>query len=182
MGKVEWMKYIYYFLVAMLLTGCYVEKHDVQKTAAVTSHKKLDNRKPVYISVSEDGRYGSTLYNGTGVMTTQIIKMALSKYVDSIVTDNRTTEDYRIALKNAKSKNASYLFYPQILAWEDRATEWSGKPDKVTVKIRVVDVKSNKNISSILLKSNSSWWTLGGDHPQDLLEKPISDYINSLYN
>jgi len=176
------MKYIYYFLVSILLAGCYAEKHDVQRTETSRSHKKLDNNKSVYISVSHDGRYGTILYHDSGIMTTQAIKMALSKHVDSIITDKRTTEDYGTALKNAKSKKVSYLFYPQILEWEDRATEWSGKPDKVTIKIRVVDVKSNKNISSIVLKSNSSWLTLGGDHPQDLLEKPISDYINSLYN
>lgn len=176
------MKYIFYFLISILLTGCYAEKHDVVQTATTQSYSKLDNSKSVYISVPEDGRYGSILYNRSGAMTTQAIKMALSKYVDSIITDGKSTEDYRTALRNAKNKNVSYLFYPQILEWEDRATEWSGKPDKVSIKIRVVDIKSNKKISSIVLKSNSSWFTLGGDHPQDLLEKPISDYINSLYN
>jgi hypothetical protein len=176
------MKYIFYFLISILLTGCYTEKHNIQQTATTKNHNKLDSRKSVYIAVPEDGRYGSILYHGSGIMTTQAIKMALAKHVDSIIVNNQSAEDYSTALRNAKNKNASYLFYPQIFEWEDRATEWSGKPDKVTIKIRVADVKNNKNISSIVLKSNSSWFTLGGDHPQDLIEKPISDYVNSLYN
>lgn len=176
------MKYIVYFLIAIFLTGCTAQKHEVQQTSMTKNYKQLDSRKSAYISVPEDGRYGSTVYHGSGEMTTQAINVALSKYVDSVITSHNGAENYNTALKNARNKNASYLFYPHILGWEDRATEWSGKPDKISIKIRVVDVKRNQKISSIVINGKSPWMTLGGDRPQDLLEKPINEYINSLYN
>ncbi|MGL1931348.1 MAG: DUF4823 domain-containing protein [Desulfotalea sp.] len=65
--------------------------------------------------------------------------------------------------------------------WEDRATEWSGLPDKAEIKMVVIDVKSNNKISVATIKGSSGLATFGGDHPQDLLPDPIKKYINSLF-
>ncbi|ELW8199044.1 DUF4823 domain-containing protein, partial [Yersinia enterocolitica] len=67
------------------------------------------------------------------------------------------------------------------LHWEDRATEWSGKPDIIAIKITVYNAASDNIISSTIINGKSKWATFGGDHPQDLLAKPVSEYISSLY-
>ncbi|NCF25983.1 MAG: DUF4823 domain-containing protein [Gammaproteobacteria bacterium] len=36
-------------------------------------------------------------------------------------------------------------------------------------------------IDSALIDGKSKWATFGGDHPQDLLEKPLADYARSLF-
>jgi hypothetical protein len=41
-------------------------------------------------------------------------------------------------LTHAKENNYGYLVFPTILEWEDRATEWSGIPDKASIKIAMV--------------------------------------------
>jgi hypothetical protein len=70
---------------------------------------------------------------------------------------------------------------PEILHWEDRATEWSGIPDRVEVKLLVLEAQGNKEIASIVISGKSKWATFGGDHPQDLLPEPIKQYVESLY-
>ena len=55
-----------------------------------------------------------------------------------------------------------------ILHWEDRATEWSGKADRVKVSLPLY--RSGSLVGSALVTANSSWWTFGGDHPEDLLD------------
>jgi hypothetical protein len=53
-------------------------------------------------------------------------------------------EQYNDALLSAEEYEADYLFFQRILHSEDRVTEWSAKPDKVRVKITIVDVKTQK--------------------------------------
>ena len=61
-----------------------------------------------------------------------------------------------------RDTSGEYLLKPQILHWEDRATEWSGKPDRVKVSLPLY--KSGRLIGSALVSAKSSWWTYGGDH------------------
>ena len=64
-----------------------------------------------------------------------------------------------------------YLIEPKILHWEDRATEWSGKADRIKVSLPLYH--SGSLVGSALVTANSSWWTFGGDHPEDLIDTPV---------
>ncbi len=83
------------------------------------------------------------------------------------------TQSFAEARDTALSDNWEYLVYPTILHWEDRATEWSAIPDKVEVKIEVVEAATDRSIASAVIKGNSGLAAFGGDHPQDLLPEPI---------
>ncbi|WP_333692374.1 DUF4823 domain-containing protein [Pseudomonas syringae] len=65
--------------------------------------------------------------------------------------------------------------------YQDRATEWSMIPDKVEIKVDVVQVSSGDVISSGIIKGKSGLSTLGGDHPQDLLPEPVAEFVDSLF-
>lgn len=93
----------------------------------------------------------------------------------------KAVQDMTSALDSAKSKKVDYLVYPEILHWEDRSTEWSGKSDLVTIKIQILDVKSGETISAATIDGKSGLWTFGGDHPQDLLPTPIQEYFSKLF-
>lgn len=90
-------------------------------------------------------------------------------------------EDFDSALATAKAGSYTYLLYPEILHWEDRATEWSGKSDIVSVKVSLVGTEAGKVLDSAVVGGKSSWWTFGGDRPEHLLPKPLSDYAASLF-
>lgn len=36
-------------------------------------------------------------------------------------------------------------------------------------------------IDSVVIKGKSGWATLGGDYPQDLLPKPVEEYVRTWY-
>lgn len=75
----------------------------------------------------------------------------------------------------------TYVRQPVILNWEDRATEWSGIPDKITLKLAVYEVQSGKLITSTVTSASSKWATFGGDHPQDLLPEPMKRFVTPLF-
>jgi hypothetical protein len=56
-------------------------------------------------------------------------------------------------------------------------------PDKVEVEVEVevVNVRTGDVISSGVIKSRSGLATLGGDQPQDLLPKPVVEFLSSVF-
>ena len=97
------------------------------------------------------------------------------------VDEGDEVESFNQATTSAKSNAADYLFFPTILHWEDRATEWSGKADKAQIKIVVFDLRTSEVVSSATIDGKSGLATFGGDHPQDLLPGPVTKYVNGLF-
>jgi len=168
-----------WFLLALLMaiTGC-TEIHEVQRAAGATS--PLSRQATAYIGVPQNGNDGSTTYHRSGALAAQAVAAAFAPYV-SRVTVGIEMEAFDSALGTAKAGGYTYLLYPEILRWEDRATESTGKPDVVSVKVSLVATEGAKVLDSAVVYGKSSWWTFGGDRPEHLLPKPLSDYAASLF-
>jgi hypothetical protein len=164
--------------IAVLLAGC-ADTHSLVRTAG-TSIPKLDPTKTVYVSVSDDGRYGSIKYPGSGQMVTQIVAGAFSKTALK-VRSGVVAEPFERAVESANKDGASYLVIPTILHWEHRRTEWSGIPNQSSVKITVVEVSSGQMLDGAVITAKSGLATFGGDTPQGLLPEPIDKFVSSLY-
>jgi hypothetical protein len=77
--------------------------------------------------------------------------------------------------------NADYLVYPNIVRWEDRQTEWSGRRDRLELKIDLLDMKDGTLLFSREISATGKWLTEGGDTPKDLLDQPIEEFVNTLF-
>ena len=170
------MKNVYLLLLVSLLFGC----ADTHKLTRNGTNLKLDPSVSLYISVPLDGRYGQTIYHGSGLTTTQAVLKAFSVHMINIET-GREYQSFNDALEYAKAHNHKYLIFPSILEWEDRATEWSGIPDRVSIKVAIIATSSGRAIDSAIVEGESGLGTFGGDKPQDLLAKPIKDYVSLLF-
>ena len=166
-------------LAALLMTGCTASYHQIN-VGHIDSGTKLEINKSVFISTPKDGFYGNSVQNGSGRMTAQAVKAAFSRFTNKIKL-SVDCNDIAPCIKAAKEANYDYLVFPEVLHWEERATEWSGLPDRIEIKLSLYAIPSNKQISSIIIKGKSKWATFGGDHPQDLLPKPINNYVSTLY-
>ncbi|HCR58923.1 DUF4823 domain-containing protein [Raoultella terrigena] len=163
-------------ITGLLLGGCSAKYN----TAEVTkSTELLLKNKMVVIAQPTNGVYETKTYNGSGAATALAIQSAFSRYTDnvSIVPECTTLS----CLKDKRPLSEGYYVVPQILHWEDRATEWSGIPDKIEVKITVYHSATDRVVASSILSGKSKWATFGGDHPQDLLPQPINSYVAGLY-
>ena len=78
------------------------------------------------------------------------------------------------------TERLEYYVELDILHWDDRATEWSGKPDKIEIKISVYNARLGTELASSVQSASRKWATFGGDHPQDLLPEPLIRYYESL--
>jgi hypothetical protein len=160
-----------------LLSAC-AQTHEVIRENKIS--KSLNPEDTFYIAVPKDGKYGEILYGGSGIKTASTLSIALSKYTDNA----EIAEEYQdkdTALSSAKQKGYTYLFRPRILHWEDRATEWSGRSDKVSISIGLYEVSTGKKLDKITFDGKSPWATWGGDRPEDLLIVPMVEYADSLF-
>jgi hypothetical protein len=164
--------------IAMSVLAC----ADTARITQDSSYGKITLNKSsiVYVSLPKDGQYGDQRYSGSGQSVTTIIRSSLLKHLVR-VDEGVKVETYKQAVANAQSNSVDYLFFPMILHWEDRATEWSGIPDKVQVKIIIIDMKTSETISSTTIDGSSGIATFGGDHPQDLLPGPVTKFVDGLF-
>jgi len=84
-------------------------------------------------------------------------------------------------LDDVDSNEYGYFVEPIILHWEERATEWSGLPDRIEIQLIIYSTVTNRQIANASFKGKSSWFTFGGDHPQDLLAEPTNEFVQGLY-
>jgi hypothetical protein len=161
-----------------LLVGC-ADSHNVIPDARY-AQTRLSAEGTAYIALPADGSYGKIDYEGSGAMVAQMIQAALLEYMVQ-VDIGPVWEKYATARNTARQGGYTYFFIPTITHWEDRATEWSGIPDKATVRLVVIDLASGQPVSSATIEGTSGLATFGGDHPQDLLPEPIEEYIDQLF-
>ena len=143
------------------------------------SHQLIQTAAPgssFYIMEPQDGVFGHITYEGSGKMLSNEVQKQLAPYSQEIVKATEV-ENREQAFANAQSQNLDYLIDPQIMHWEDRATEWSGRPDRITIQYQAFDVNSKALLANTTLSASSKWATLGGDHPVDLLPQPTSNFI-----
>jgi len=163
------------FVLLAAMSGCTAT---YKKNDLTTPTVKLERGKSVAIATPADGSYGGDDYPSSGKTTALEVRKSFSLFSNSIsIVDN--CKDI-VCLKGGQSPSDYYVI-PEILHWEERATEWSGKPDVIEVKMSVYDNGASKPLASTIIYGKSKWATFGGDHPQDLLDTPVSSFVNSLY-
>ncbi|WP_417535336.1 DUF4823 domain-containing protein [Methylophaga sp.] len=172
------MKTLTFIFLSLFLCSC----ADTAKITPDIAYKSvtLDKSHSVYISLPEDGVYGDKVYNGSGATVSAIVRAAFLKHLVQVESSTQS-ENYRDSLKSAKQNKANYLVYVSILHWEDRATEWSGIPDRADIKMTIASTHDDSIISSVTIRGKSGLATFGGDHPQDLLPEPVNNYVDSLF-
>ena len=159
----------------LLLSGC----ESYEQVDYVDQAVNLDPSLGVLISVPEDGFFGSENYRNSGRMTTNAIRSAFSPHAGVVqITDVCHGEE---CLEGIDTTKIGYYVRPDILHWEDRATEWSGKSDRLEIQMTIYSAETKEELANSSYTGKSQWFTLGGDHPQDLLDKPTEEFVDSLY-
>jgi len=133
-----------------------------------------------YVSVPHDGKFEARVYAESGLQTAHAVEAELLRHTTTVEVGS-AAEGRESARTTAQARKLRYVVVPTILHWEDRATEWSGRLDKLQVRIEVVDAEAGTTLHSADLSGENSWATFGGDHPQDLLPKPLEQFFSGLF-
>jgi Domain of unknown function (DUF4823) len=170
------MRYLMLLIVLGLICGCTstYKQEDLSPPSA-----KLLNGKSILIASPSDGFYEDHEYPGSGKSTAEAFHSAFARHSNTVVVSDQCKD--LTCLKSLPSNPSDYYVVPEILHWEDRATEWSGIKDKLEVKVALYNAKDSKAMCITIISGKSKWMTFGGDHPEDLLSEPVNTFVESLY-
>jgi hypothetical protein len=92
-------------------------------------------------------------------------------------------------LENARLHDEEYLIAPTILHWVESETKQTGKPDRIVVKLELIEVASEAKLDTTILMAKGertprvSYWQLliEDGHPQDLLADPLNRYVDTIF-
>ncbi|MDJ0852554.1 MAG: DUF4823 domain-containing protein [Myxococcota bacterium] len=168
------------FTAALLLClGC-SHTYQVKGEGGTRGEVKISRESSFLVGIPADGTYGEHYYEGSGLMTTGELVRALKPHARKVqaAEESATRERY---LEQARAEHLDYLIVPAILHWEERATEWSGRPDRIEIMLTLVEVSSGRTLDETNIVGKSRWATFGGDHPQELLPVPCEQYAAALF-
>ena len=101
----------------------------------------------------------------------------LQRYTTSIKTVSAPTPVDQLPEEDVQS--ADYIIAPEILHWEDRATGWSMRPDRIEVRFDIYN-SQRELIDSYLIKGRSAYIVWVSKQPNSLLPKPIRQMLTEL--
>jgi Domain of unknown function (DUF4823) len=169
-----------FLIVCVLLTvSACVSTYDVDRPDQVS--KRLNASTSAYVTVPPDGHYGQTLYKGSGAKAANAVAAAFRPYLRQ-VTEAKEPMTLEMALADAREAKADYLIAPSILHWEDRATLWSGRSDRVRIELCVIEVSTGDVVEKATIKGTSgfaAFWVRR--RPEQLLPAPLKEYVASLF-
>jgi len=165
--------------VALLLAAGCAHSYRSQPLHDATAAIPIEPGAPVLVGMPEPGSYKNRVYERSSADTSGALREALQSEGFTVEVAPRP-ESFDRGLDRARQIGALYFVYPQIRDWRDHATEWSGVPDVIEIEIGVYDARSGEILRAVRIDATSRWATLGGDHPQDLLARPVAEFARSL--
>ncbi|CAG2151176.1 DUF4823 domain-containing protein [Cupriavidus plantarum] len=167
--------------MVVAITGCTASYKNVKTGGTdLAAGGQLDSSAAVYIALPKDGAYGAKAYAGSGRTVASAIAQALSQKARRVdVAEAEQTRDQ--TLSEAKRLGARYAVIPVIAHWEQRATEWSGRPSRMSLDMSVYDADTGTKIDARSITARSRIVSFTSTSPDSLLTSPLKAYAQQLY-
>lgn len=169
------MKLIFLAFALALLAGCTTHRYSLHP---ITRGESMRAGASALVALPEDGRFGQISYSGTGRQVARSVATALAKHCPRVDIMQNTNAP----LESARAGGFDYLITPRIIHWEDRATEWSGKPDRIEIELRTQAVKDGATVNLGSVEGRTGTFALTSSAPQDMLLDPINSYVAWLFS
>ena len=166
-------------VVAVVACSSCVASYRITPNTSLDVSPGLPPGATLLVGLAADGNFGEIDYPGSGKATTREVVRAMSRCAMNVeaLQEPGSLEDGKI---QARAHGFTHYVHPTILHWEDRATEWSGKRDKISIRLQVVEIEAGQIIDATTLDGKSKWASFGGDPTEELLTKPLTQYASQL--
>ena len=167
------------FPLVVLLFGCATAPNEYESIHQYQTNEPLSSDGQISVQTPKNARFDETVYEDSGYKTAAAFKEALESHAKAIKVID--TCELNNCLKQAKSNGSKYLMALNLIFWEDRATNWSGKADRLTVKVSTYEVSSGDLLYMSYLHTNTSIYAPSGGHVEDYLPFISNQYVSTLY-
>lgn len=168
------MRLVVPFLLSIIFAACATKAQRLQ-----VASPSLSPDASFYVPLCVDGQQDGHRQVASGLMTSQLLGAELKAHAHRVELGAQE-ESHQLALGSARERDFKYVAFASILDWQDEATPMASVPDKVRVRIDIVDVASASLVDSVILQNQTSEMAATKIPPQDLLVLPLKEYIEVL--
>ncbi len=163
-----------------LLVGCVsVPVATIEKTVSSIA---VPTKEKLCLSVPKDGEFEGRPYRNSGAKVAEKIKISIDQKYSILLLDKASKDNFSKCVQ----RGGNYIIVPEILAYENRATGWSGRLDKIKVRVDLIKIDSSKKSSfTYYAESNlvaSAFLEWGNAPPYELLgsefQKKVQDLVS----
>ena len=166
---------IFALSVAFLMSGCTASYQGdfLRPQVAMQAHTRI------LIVTPEMGHFEDIDYPGSGNEVASALAKEMQTYSNEIAvipTPVKITDIHDVDLERS-----DYVFIPEILHWEDRATGWSFRPDRIEIRFDIYN-KQRELVNSYLVTGRSAYVVWVSKQPNSLLKAPIREMLETFFN
>lgn len=174
--NVSSLKPLYLIPTLLLATGC-VSVPDATSTTVTGTPSANANHSPICIKTPSDPSFQQHTYTGAGKLIAEKVRSGVEQTGrNAFLIDDK---------EKAQMAGCQFVLNPQIIEYEDRATGWSGMPDRISVRLDlspIADPKSQRSItytakSSAMASAFLEW---GNANPTSLLQQQFAKDVAAL--
>lgn len=155
--------------LALLLGGC-ASAPVVQQAQGV----HLDRNQLIYVGQSQSA------FPAENATSRQLFARALSGYAQQVF-QSKGEIPVTLLPQIAQTMRGGYIFYIDVLQWEDHNTPWTTLRDKVTLRVMIIDVRTEKIVLDEQLKGVSKLWVARNEKPDVVAQDLITNFVNGLF-
>lgn len=168
-------KLLFILLSLFLLTSC---SSTFQLIQSNKTSIKMELDRDILVTTCKNGFFEDTEYTDSGIKTTKAVENKLRRYANTVTVISETSFS---KIDKQQLLTCNYVIIPELYLWEDRATSWSGKPDKMMLGLTVYDNTGTK-LNHIEIKGESTSMTLDDNDPIELVNEALDMYIRTIFD
>ena len=162
----------------LLALGCSVPRSVPEGN--VVAGKTINVEGKVLILAVIDGQeQGQAPANGSGRGMVSALRKTLMQHGISISTSEATSQIQ--GLEEAGKLGFDYVLKCVITEWEDNATAWSGKGDKLRISIDMFDVKSKSMVAASSHYRIATGFTFVSGTPDRFMDECATGALSQIY-
>jgi hypothetical protein len=172
------MKYFITLLAATFLCACSVPRS--VKEGGTTAGRTIDPAgKVLILSVGDGQEQGQSPAVGSGQGMVAALRMALGTH--GVPLSTTSTATLNAGFDEAKKDGFDYVLLCNITLWEDNATAWSGKGDKLSISVQVFDTQSHALVAAATHNRVATGFTLAAGTPDRFEAEVAKGALSKIY-
>ncbi|WP_250623313.1 DUF4823 domain-containing protein [Pinirhizobacter soli] len=165
-------------LVSALVSACSVPRQ-VKEGGAVSGAHVMSTGKVLVLNVRDGQETGQDPAVGSGQGMVAALRKALAAH--GVPLSTSADMDLQAGLASAQRAGYRYVLKCTITLWEDNATAWSGKGDKLNISVELYDAQTRELAAAATDKRTATGFTLASGSPDRFMDQVASGALGQIY-
>ena len=167
-----------FMLLTILVLGCSVPRSEPEG-GTIIGQAVNPSGKVLILGVRDGQEQGQEPANGSGKgMAAALRKVLMAHSIPISTTESLNNTQ---GFEEAEKLNFDYIMKCSITLWEDNATAWSGKGDKLKISIELFDVKSKQLVGEAGFYRVATGFTLAAGSPDRFMDECAEGALAKIY-